>query len=110
MRIVTNIVCLSFSHIWEPISFQGEAPKYRTAIVIQKSDTKTLSAIRNAIDKAIEEAQEKYGEDFKLDEGIRLPLRDGDATPAPNNYPGACWLNARRPEAPENVVQAVKTI
>ena len=110
MRIITGIVQLSFSNIWEPISVYNEVPKYRTTIVIQKSDTKTLSAIRNAIDKAIEKGQEKYGEDFKLDEGIRIPLRDGDATPEPNSYPGAIWLKASSTEAPEIVDQELNPI
>lgn len=110
MRIITGIVQLSFSHIWEPISFHSEAPKYRTTVIVRKDDVKTLTAIRKAIDEAIAEGREKYGEDFQLEEGIRIPLKDGDATPAPNNYHGAYWLNANSTEAPEIVNQELNPI
>lgn len=110
LHIVTDIVKLSYCNVWEPISVYNEAPKYRATIVIQKSDTKTLSAIRNAIDEAIVEGREKYGEDFKSDEGIRIPLRDGDATLEPNSYPGAIWQKATSTEAPEIVDQTLNPI
>ena len=110
MRIITGIVQLSFSHIWEPISFHSEAPKYRTTVIVRKDDVKTLSVIQNAIDEAIREGEEKFGESFQAEEGIRLPLRDGDVTPEPNSYPGACWLNASSTEAPEIVDQQLNPI
>lgn len=110
LHIVTDIVKLSFCNVWEPTSFHNEAPKYRATVIIQKDDVKTLTAIRKAIDEAIAEGREKYGEDFQLEEGIRIPLKDGDATPAPNNYHGAYWLNANSTEAPEIVNQELNPI
>lgn len=52
---------LSYFHGWEPFSINGGAEKYSTAVLIPKSDKKTIDAIEKAIDVAIEEGIAKFG-------------------------------------------------
>ena len=42
----------SFLHCWEPDSVNGSEPKYSVSAIIPKSDTKTVSAIKAAIEVA----------------------------------------------------------
>ena len=43
-KVVTGVVRLSYTNIWEPKSINGGAEKYSVSVIIPKSDTKTLSA------------------------------------------------------------------
>ena len=43
----------SFLHCWEPDSVNGSEPKYSVSAIIPKSDTKTVNAIKAAIDEAL---------------------------------------------------------
>ncbi|WP_418230819.1 ssDNA-binding protein, partial [Butyricicoccus sp.] len=40
----------SFLHCWEPDSVNGSEPKYSVSAIIPKSDTKTVNAIKAAIE------------------------------------------------------------
>ena len=42
----------SFLHCWEPDSVNGSEPKYSVSAIIPKSDTKTVNAIKAAIEVA----------------------------------------------------------
>lgn len=46
----------SFLHCWEPDSVNGSEPKYSVSAIIPKSDTKTVSAIKAAIEVAKQES------------------------------------------------------
>ena len=46
----------SFLHCWEPDSVNGSEPKYSVSAIIPKSDTKTVNAIKAAIEVAKQES------------------------------------------------------
>jgi len=69
---------LSYFHGWEPVSINGGAEKFSTAVLIPKSDKKAIDAIEKAIDSAIEEGIAKFGGKKPNKAAIKLPLRDGD--------------------------------
>jgi betaine reductase len=48
-KVVTGVVRLSYANVWEPKSINGGAEKYSVSLIIPKSDTKTLSAINEAV-------------------------------------------------------------
>ena len=50
-KIITGKCRASFVHIFEPKSVNGSDPKYSMSLIIPKSDTKTLRAIRAALDR-----------------------------------------------------------
>lgn len=60
-KVVTGVVRLSYANVWKPKSINGGAEKYSVSLIIHKSDTKTLSAINEAVNAAIEEGKSKFG-------------------------------------------------
>ena len=84
---------LSYFHGWEPVSINGE-PKYSTAVLIPKTDKKTIDAIEKAIDAAIEEGIAKFGGKKPNKAAIKLPLRDGDIERDDEAYKGHYFINA----------------
>lgn len=78
-KVVTGInTRLSYANIWEPKSINGGKEKYSVILIIPKSDTKTVTAIEQAIDAAIEEGIGKFGGKKPNKAALKLPLRDGD--------------------------------
>lgn len=53
-KVITGKCRASFVHIFEPQSVNGSDPKYSMSLIIPKSDTKTIGAIKAAIDEAIQ--------------------------------------------------------
>ena len=49
----------SYANVWQAKSINGGAPKFSVSLIIPKSDTKTVNAIRAAIQAAFEEGQSK---------------------------------------------------
>ena len=88
---------LSYFHGWEPVSINGGAEKYSTAVLIPKTDKKTIDAIEKAIDAAIEEGIAKFGGKKPNKAAIKLPLRDGDIERDDEAYKGHYFINAQRP-------------
>ena len=74
---------LSYFNGWEPKSINGGPEKYSVSVLIPKDDVKTIKAIEEAIDAAIEEGVGKFGGKKPNKAAIKLPLRDGDSTSAP---------------------------
>ena len=71
----------SYANVWEPKSINGGAPKYSVSLIIQKSDTKTVSKIQAAIEAAYREGEAKLkgnGKSVPALSAIKTPLRDGD--------------------------------
>ena len=66
----------SYLHCWEPDSVNGGDPKYSVSAIIPKSDTKTVNAIKAAIEQAKKDSVSKWG--GKVPANLKLPLRDGD--------------------------------
>ena len=50
---------LSYAHVWEPQSINGSDPKYSVSLIIPKTDTKTVDAIKQAIKAAYDEGLNK---------------------------------------------------
>ena len=79
-KVVTGKVRFCYVNVFEASAMnEGDTPKYSVCIIIPKSDTKTLTAVRNAIEaaKAIGKAKvaDKNG---KIPSTLKTPLRDGD--------------------------------
>lgn len=102
-RIVTGEVRLSYAHVWEPNSIQGNKPKYSVSLIISKSDTATIAAIEKAVDAAVEQGISKFGGKRPNKASLKLPLRDGDVERDDEAYAGAYFLNANSLTAPQIV-------
>ena len=72
----------SYLHCWEPDSVNGGDPKYSVSAIIPKSDTKTIEAIKAAIEQAKKDSISKWG--GKVPANLKLPLRDGDIDRRPS--------------------------
>ena len=65
VKVKTGEVRASFCHLFEPYAFQEDRDaKYSIAILIPKTDKKTLGAIKAAYEQAKQEGVEKYGKAF----------------------------------------------
>ena len=108
-KVVTDVVRLSYPHIWEPASMDGNSePKYSASIIIPKEDAKTVAAINAAIDAAIRDGAAKLG--TKVNKAaLKLPLRDGDLKDDPA-YQGCWFINANSKSRPQVVDRAVKPV
>ncbi len=110
-KVITGITRLSYANVWEPKSINGGTEKYSVSIIIPKSDTKTLAAINEAIDVAIEEGKGKYGGKIPNKASLKLPLRDGDIDRENDEaYKDSYFLNANSITAPQIVDKDVKPI
>ena len=101
---------LSYFHGWEPVSINGGAEKFSTAVLIPKSDKKTIDAIKKAIEAAIEEGIAKFGGKKPNKAAIKLPLRDGDNERDDEAYKGHYFINANSTTPPQIVDQRVQPI
>ena len=108
-KVVTGIVRLSYEHVWEPASINGSNPKYSVSLIIPKSDTKTIAAIKAAIEQAKKDSAGKWG--GKIPATLKVPLRDGDTDrPDDEAYAGCYFLNANSRQAPQVVDRKVQPI
>ena len=110
-KVITGTnTLLSYFHGWEPVSINGGAEKYSTAVLIPKTDKKTIDAIEKAIDAAIEEGIAKFGGKKPNKAAIKLPLRDGDIERDDEAYKGHYFINANSTTPPQIVDQRVQPI
>lgn len=93
-KVITGEIRLSYAHLFTPYAHEaGQEEKYSTAILIPKSDKKTLTAIKKAVDAAKEAGKSKWG--GKIPANLKTPLRDGDEErPDQPEYAGHYFLNA----------------
>ena len=99
----------SYLHCWEPDSVNGGDPKYSVSAIIPKSDTKTVNAIKAAIEQAKKDSVSKWG--GKVPANLKLPLRDGDIDrPDDEAYAGCYFFNANSRQAPQVVDSKVQPI
>ena len=99
----------SYLHCWEPDSVNGGDPKYSVSAIIPKSDTKTINAIKAAIEQAKKDSVSKCG--GKVPANLKLPLRDGDIDrPDDEAYAGCYFFNANSRQAPQVVDSKVQPI
>ena len=101
----------SYANVWEPKSINGGAPKYSVSLIIPKSDAKTVTAVKNAIQAAYDEGQSKLKGSSKSVpslSSIKNPLRDGDLErPDDETYKDSFFINANSATAP-GIVDAAR--
>ena len=111
-KVITGVKTRwSYANVWEPKSINGGAPKYSVSLIIPKSDTKTVTAVKNAIQAAYDERQSKLKGNSKSVpalSAIKNPLRDGDAErPDDEAYKDSYFINANSATAP-GIVDATR--
>ena len=111
-KVITGVKTRwSYANVWEPKSINGGAPKYSVSLIIPKSDTKTVRAVKNAIQAAYDEGQSKLKGNSKSVpalSAIKNPLRDGDAErPDDETYKDSYFINANSATAP-GIVDAAR--
>ena len=110
-KVVTGIVRLSYTNIWEAVSINDGKPKFSVSLIIPKSDTKTVDAINAAIDAAIKEGAAKFGGKIPNKAALKLPLRDGDVEREDDEaYRNSYFINANSTTAPQIVDRSVQPI
>lgn len=105
-KVVTGKVRFCYVNVFEPTALNdGDTPKYNICILIPKSDTKTLEAIRNAIEAAKTAGKSKIADkNGKIPSTIKLPLRDGDEERSDDPaYEGMMFINANSTRKPSIV-------
>ena len=94
----------SYANIWEAKSINGGTPKFSVSLIIPKSDAKTITKIKTAIEAAYHEGEAKLKGNGKIVlplAALKTPLRDGD-TERPDDpaYANAYFINANSATAP----------
>jgi len=107
-KVITGIKTRwSYANVWQAKSINGGAPKFSVSLIIPKSDTKTVTAVKNAIQAAYDEGQSKLKGNSKSVpalSAIKNPLRDGDAErPDDEAYKDSYFINANSATAPGSV-------
>jgi hypothetical protein len=103
-NLITGVIRLSYAQrLWEPSAMDDAADskkKYGTAMLIPKTDTKTLAEIEEHVKAAIEVGIKKlWG--GKKPAKLKLPLRYGDEEhPDKPEYAGMYFLNANSDRRP----------
>jgi hypothetical protein len=94
----------SYANVWDPKSINGGAPKYSVSLIIPKSDAKTVSKIKAAIEAAYQEGESKLkgnGKTVPTLSVLKTPLRDGDVErPDDPTYANSYFINANSATAP----------
>ena len=111
-KVITGVKTRwSYANVWQAKSINGGTPKYSVSLIIPKSDTKTVTAVKNAIQAAYEEGQSKLKGNSKSVPAltaIKTPLRDGDAErPDDEAYKDSYFINANSVTAP-GIVDAAR--
>jgi len=108
-QIVTGKVRFSYVYVFEPhASNPGQEAKYSISIIIPKSDTKTIAAIKAAVEEAKELGKAKWG--GKIPKVLKTPLRDGDAERDDEAYKNSYFFNATSKKQPGVVDAKVQPI
>ena len=104
----------SYANVWDPKSINGSNPKYSVSLIISKKDTKTIEAIKKAIQAAYEDDAAKLkgnGKSVPPLSAIKNPLRDGDIEkPDDEAYANAYFINANSSSAPGIVDENIQPI
>lgn len=103
IKVITGKVRFSYANVFEPTAMQdGQTPKYNVSIIISKSDTKTVEAIKKAIEAAKEAGKSKIADkNGKIPVNLKTPLRDGDEErPDDPAYENSYFINANSERKP----------
>ena len=94
----------SYVNAWEAKSINGGTPKFSVSLIIPKTDTKTVTKIKAAIEAAYHEGEAKLkgnGKSVPPMAALKTPLRDGDTErPDDETYANAYFINANATTAP----------
>lgn len=108
-KVMTGKVRLSYAHLFEPHAIEGNEPKYSVSVIIPKTDTETLKAIKEAVNEAKEQGKSKWN--GKVPPNLKTPLRDGDSErPDDEAYVNSYFLNASSKNKPGVVDQNVQAV
>lgn len=108
-KVITGKVRLSYAHLFEPYGMDGQEAKYSVSVIIPKTDTETLKAIKEATELAKKNGVSKWN--GKVPANLKTPLRDGDTErPDDEAYAGCYFLNASSKNKPGVVDQNVQPI
>ena len=59
-KVITGVKTRwSYANVWQAKSINGGTPKFSVSLIIPKSDTKTVTEVKNAIQAAYDEGQSK---------------------------------------------------
>lgn len=114
-RVVTGKnIRFSYVNLFEAKAINGSEPKFSVSLIIPKSDTATLEAVKAAILAAYKEGEAKLkgnGKTVPALAVIKSPLRDGD-TERPDDpaYANAYFINANNKRAVGMVDAALNPI
>ena len=111
-KVITGVKTRwSYANVWQAKSINGSTPKFSVSLIIPKSDTKTVTAVKNAIQAAYDEGQSKLKGSSKSVPAltaIKTPLRDGDVErPDDAAYKDCYFINANSATAP-GIVDAAR--
>jgi hypothetical protein len=84
-QVITGKVRLSFVHLFKPVAFEGQDPKYSVMLLIPKTDSDTLAKIRAAQKAAAELGKAKFK--GKIPANLKTTLRDGDEEKDTDEFP-----------------------
>lgn len=108
-KVTTGKVRLSYAHLFEAHAIEGNEPKFSVSVIIPKTDTETLKAIKEAVNEAKEQGKGKFG--GKIPANLKTPLRDGDTErPDDEAYVNCYFLNASSKNKPGVVDQNVQPV
>lgn len=102
-KVVTGKVRFCYVNVFEPTALNdGDTPKYNICILIPKSDTKTLTAVNNAIEAAKAAGKSKLADkNGRIPSTIKMPLRDGDEERGDDPaFEGMYFINANTMRKP----------
>jgi hypothetical protein len=100
-KVITGTCRMSYVSVFEPKTMEGSTTaKYSVSILIPKTDTKTIEAIKAAVNEAAAAGKDKlWG--GKIPPVLKLPLRDGDVErPESPEYAGHFFVNASSTNKP----------
>ncbi len=111
-KVITGVKTRwSYANVWQAKSINDGTPKFSVSLIIPKSDTKTVTAVKNAIQAAYDEGQSKLKGNSKSVpalSAIKNPLRDGDVErPDDAAYQDSYFINANSATAP-GIVDAAR--
>ena len=93
-QVITGNVRLSYLNVFKPrVQAEGQDPKYSACLLIPKSDTKTVKAIKDACEAARLASAAMFG---KVPDKLKMPIHDGDGEMPNGGEYGAeakgCWV------------------
>lgn len=101
---------LSYAHLFEKHSIDGNKAKYSVSLIISKDDKKTLAKIQRAVEAAKELGKSSKW-NGKIPKTLKLPLRDGDEERDEDEaYANSMFFNAASDNAPQVVDRALNAI